>query len=286
VKGWSDLQKAPDAFRTISEVAEELDLPQHVLRFWETRFSQIKPMKRGGGRRYYRPDDISLLRGIRHLLYGEGYTIKGVQRILKDQGVRFVADGAVDHTPDMSLQLEDASNGEPLEATPIEKSVDASPPGNASHDKPAIANLAASYEMPESLASKHSQKEGKAAIAKEGISAPFTLSYNVPAHLVDAITSGPSIVESVPLSLAKGKSGEDGDEPLPPDILPEFATPHDANRARGRGLLERFKSSGMQYADKNLPGNGGLVLATSDAQKLQATLVDLLECKRLLDQIR
>jgi len=84
------VDKAPDAFRTISEVAEELDLPQHVLRFWETRFSQIKPMKRGGGRRYYRPDDVDLLRGIRHLLYGEGYTIRGVQRILKDHGVKFV----------------------------------------------------------------------------------------------------------------------------------------------------------------------------------------------------
>ena len=75
--------KAPDAFRTISEVAEDLDLPQHVLRFWETRFSQIKPMKRGGGRRYYRPEDVDLLRGIRLLLYGEGFTIRGVQRLLR-----------------------------------------------------------------------------------------------------------------------------------------------------------------------------------------------------------
>ena len=84
------MSKGPDAFRTISEVAEELDLPQHVLRFWESRFKEIKPMKRGGGRRYYRPDDIELLRGIRHLLYGEGYTIRGVQRILREQGVDFV----------------------------------------------------------------------------------------------------------------------------------------------------------------------------------------------------
>lgn len=83
--------KAPEAFRTISEVADELDLPQHVLRFWETRFRDIKPMKRGGGRRFYRPDDVDLLRGIRHLLYGEGYTIRGVQRILREQGAKFVA---------------------------------------------------------------------------------------------------------------------------------------------------------------------------------------------------
>jgi DNA-binding transcriptional MerR regulator len=84
------VDKAPDAFRTISEVADELDIPQHVLRFWESRFLQIKPMKRAGGRRYYRPDDVDLLRGIRHLLYGEGYTIRGVQRILREQGPKFV----------------------------------------------------------------------------------------------------------------------------------------------------------------------------------------------------
>lgn len=84
------MDKAPDAFRTISEVAADLDIPQHVLRFWETRFSQIKPMKRSGGRRYYRPDDVDLLRGIRHLLYSEGYTIRGVQRILKEHGIKSV----------------------------------------------------------------------------------------------------------------------------------------------------------------------------------------------------
>jgi DNA-binding transcriptional MerR regulator len=91
------LDKAPDAFRTISEVATELDIPQHVLRFWETRFAQIKPMKRSGGRRYYRPDDVDLLKGIRRLLYGEGYTIRGVQRILKEHGIASVqrlADGS------------------------------------------------------------------------------------------------------------------------------------------------------------------------------------------------
>ncbi len=84
------MDKSPDAFRTISEVAGALDIPQHVLRFWETRFTQIKPMKRSGGRRYYRPDDVDLLRGIRRLLYGEGYTIRGVQRILKEHGIASV----------------------------------------------------------------------------------------------------------------------------------------------------------------------------------------------------
>ena len=82
------MEKSADAFRTISEVAEELGLPQHVLRFWETRFPQIRPLKRAGGRRYYRPVDTVLLRTIRQLLYDEGYTIKGVQRLLKEQGAR------------------------------------------------------------------------------------------------------------------------------------------------------------------------------------------------------
>jgi DNA-binding transcriptional MerR regulator len=86
------MDKSEGAYRTIGEAAEELDLPQHVLRFWETRFSQISPMKRSGGRRYYRPEDLELLAAIRHLLYGEGYTIKGVQRILKQQGARAIVD--------------------------------------------------------------------------------------------------------------------------------------------------------------------------------------------------
>lgn len=82
--------KAPEAFRTISEVAADLDVPKHVLRFWEGKFSQLKPMKRGGGRRYYRPEDVALLRGIRSLLYSEGYTIRGVQKILRENGARSV----------------------------------------------------------------------------------------------------------------------------------------------------------------------------------------------------
>jgi DNA-binding transcriptional MerR regulator len=84
------MDKSPDAFRTISEVAEDLDLPQHVLRFWETRFNQIKPMKRGGGRRYYRPQDVELIKGIRHMHYDQGYTIKGVQKLLRENGNQFL----------------------------------------------------------------------------------------------------------------------------------------------------------------------------------------------------
>ena len=97
------MSKAADAFRTISEVADELEVPKHVLRFWENRFPQIKPMKRGGGRRYYRPADLDLLRGIRHLLHNEGFTIKGVQKILREQGVETVKMAWQTHRPSAAV---------------------------------------------------------------------------------------------------------------------------------------------------------------------------------------
>ena len=97
------VEKSADAFRTISEVADELEVPQHVLRFWETKFAQIRPLKRGGGRRYYRPEDIDLLRAIRGLLYDKGYTIKGVQKLIREGGLK-LADGEV--VPDIPGALE------------------------------------------------------------------------------------------------------------------------------------------------------------------------------------
>ena len=87
--------KSPGAFRTISEVSSDLEVPPHVLRFWETKFPQIKPLKRGGGRRYYRPEDVSLLRQIRQLLYNDGYTIKGVQRLLKEGALKNTVQSSV-----------------------------------------------------------------------------------------------------------------------------------------------------------------------------------------------
>jgi DNA-binding transcriptional MerR regulator len=86
-------EKSPAAFRTISEVADELDVPQHVLRFWESKFPQVRPMKRGGGRRYYRPEDVVLLRRIRQCLYQEGYTIRGVQRLLREGAIKVAGRG-------------------------------------------------------------------------------------------------------------------------------------------------------------------------------------------------
>lgn len=123
------MNKSPDAFRTISEVADYLDLPQHVLRFWETRFNQIKPMKRGGGRRYYRPDDVDLLRGIKALLYDEGYTIRGVQRLLKEQGNKLAVDFGNGEIPSGALATTMpepvAPGSEPKEAIDISEFSDA-----------------------------------------------------------------------------------------------------------------------------------------------------------------
>jgi DNA-binding transcriptional MerR regulator len=102
------MEKSPDAFRTISEVAEILETPAHVLRFWESRFPQIRPVKRAGGRRYYRPTDVALLTGIKHLLHDEGLTIRGVQKMLREQGVRHVAGLSGQDVPDESASAEAA----------------------------------------------------------------------------------------------------------------------------------------------------------------------------------
>jgi len=119
-QGCEAMDKSEDAFRTISEAAEELDLPQHVLRFWETRFPQIRPMKRGGGRRYYRPDDVELLRAIRHLLYNEGYTIKGVQRMLKERGVRAVLAMPAQSSSDRPVSGAPGESPPPVRASALE----------------------------------------------------------------------------------------------------------------------------------------------------------------------
>ena len=131
------LPKAAGAFRTISEVADELHIPQHVLRFWETKFPQVKPLKRGGGRRYYRPDDIALLRRVSDLLYIQGYTIKGVQRLLREGGGRLADDippptpaerlaaqaerAAVPELPQMQLVMPDLPPVQPRRATEADR---------------------------------------------------------------------------------------------------------------------------------------------------------------------
>lgn len=119
--------KSAGAFRTISEVATDLDVPQHVLRFWETRFAQIRPLKRAGGRRYYRPEDVELLRRIRELLYNSGYTIKGVQRLLRDAGRRpegeaADTDGDIEAEAPLEVAADTAEGGAAPAAAPVKQS--------------------------------------------------------------------------------------------------------------------------------------------------------------------
>lgn len=130
--------KSPDAFRTISEVSEWLDTPAHVLRFWESKFTQIKPVKRAGGRRYYRPEDMELLGGIKALLHDQGMTIKGVQRLLRQEGVKHVA------SLGMSLAESDAIEIEVTETAPQPEV--ASPPLSDTPQEPPVMDTPASQE--------------------------------------------------------------------------------------------------------------------------------------------
>ncbi|MEM7178644.1 MAG: MerR family transcriptional regulator [Pseudomonadota bacterium] len=135
--------KSADAFRTISEVSAELDLPQHVLRFWETRFSQIRPLKRGGGRRLYRPDHVALLRGIRALLYDDGLTIKGVQKVLRDRGIKAViARGDSDDSLELTTPGDVSERLAALKEK-VETADGATKPSNAKRVEESIARLEA-----------------------------------------------------------------------------------------------------------------------------------------------
>ena len=168
------MDKAPDAFRTISEVADEINVPQHVLRFWESRFTQIRPLKRGGGRRYYRPDDVDLLRGVRHLLYGEGYTIRGVQRILREQGLSFVQGvwraGAELPPPDpdddgdeSGEEVESESPAQTDEPSLFGLSHGADEDGSGARREPRVVALAVAPSAPRGLGSE-ARRELQAAI--------------------------------------------------------------------------------------------------------------------------
>ncbi len=166
------MTKSADAFRTISEVADDLDLPQHVLRFWETRFPQIKPLKRAGGRRFYRPADVRLLAAIRQLLYGEGYTIKGVQRLLKEQGAKGLQGGARLPDLDESEQADD-------EAEAI------APAQDGAEQEPAGQDLAEQDLEEENLAGQAPLGHPAAADLPESAAPPL------PARSIGAVQFGP-----------------------------------------------------------------------------------------------
>ena len=267
--------KGPDAFRTISEVAGDLDLPQHVLRFWETRFSQIKPLKRGGGRRYYRPDDIELLRGIRHLLYDEGYTIKGVQRILKERGVRFVSE-AMDGA-DQNQDTEDtgALNGQspsdddtPMPTAPLPEAGKEAGPIAGSMDG-TVSKGTQDHSGP-STAPAERQAQAKAPAAQMHPVSPTPAARSRPIPQAHAVSSGnPS-----PIGASQPTN-------VPRDILLDDPP---AKKADSRSLMDKIR--GVPEAEpEEEPQNHGQ-LSRDDIRRLQSTLFELLECKRILDRSR
>ena len=324
------MTKSPDAFKTISEVADELKLPQHVLRFWETRFSQIKPMKRGGGRRYYRPDDLSLLRGIRHLLYSEGYTIKGVQRILKEQGARHVATQWLDAggeqivaQPDEAAAIVPQAPVQPAVPIPVPPTAVMQPVGHVA--EPVVAPQAATPEpaqiapqqpvaaqvapaepvvapevqavapaaqvsqpqpaQPHAVQPQTAQLQAAASQAQppepqpQAIMPPFAITHGAPAHLVEAITPTSTLIEPVAIEDEASIRSPDA---MPADILTEGEKGEGIAKSIGKGLLDKFTGSD----DGDTKKQAQSILPRGDIERLQATLVDLLECKRLLDQIR
>lgn len=303
------MDKSPDAFRTISEVAADLGLPQHVLRFWETKFPQIRPLKRGGGRRYYRPDDVELLRGIRHLLYGEGYTIRGVQRILKAQGVRFVMNVWRDGAPQPSADGVQRSGGRPI---PEDDGYDMSDEvGGYSDDGyvddayPAEADaagaaLSAGYEPerygserpgdtrrgPGDLDHGEARREASAAaMAQRFAPAAGDSIDRVVGHARDPMATPPTRGPSLRAADPHLPTGETSRAPRAAQTARE-GLDEGPTRSGFGAIIDRFRGNPSGRPE----GETGPVLnprlSREELRQLQATLFELLECKRLLDQAR
>jgi DNA-binding transcriptional MerR regulator len=278
------MDKSPEAFRTISEVADDLDLPQHVLRFWETRFAQIKPLKRGGGRRYYRPDDIDLLRGIRRLLYGEGYTIKGVQRILRDQGLRHVAAlgrATVIEAEEMRGEPSDARLPEPppmggpeLYAPPAERALAAGPrepslPAEASPKDfapPSVRESAPPPQPePELVASDEEPEDDSAPEVR-----PPTPEDELEFRHRPPPTRAPPVASAAPMPAPP--------DPPPPPVASVPAAPETP-------LPAPHLLAAATPARPPLPRRDPEITAEA-LRRLRATLFELSECKRLLEEAR
>lgn len=279
------IDKAPDAYRTISEVAEDLGLPQHVLRFWETRFSQIRPLKRGGGRRYYRPDDVELLKGIRHLLYAEGYTIKGVQRILKEQGPKavqaFAGDDAASQAH-VALPAGEAGEdeiydevyeGEDDDAAPLPL---AQPPMAHAKPLPPVAAVSAPAKSP-------AAPDLFAAAAQPAPVPTFT-----PPPAAAAMTRGPT-VSFTRGGLTRAQNPVSTQSPAVTSDMPEAAAPILPIRRRLVASVEEAETrstSASQAAEAPLfPSVPDAGLSDSSRRALQAALVELTECRRAIDRI-
>ncbi len=262
------LEKSRDAFRTISEVAEEMDLPQHVLRFWETRFSQIKPMKRGGGRRYYRSDDVDLLMGIRHLLYDEGYTIKGVQRILKEQGIKYVQTIWQDADP-VEIELEAPVIAEPAPEPQPRIVVEAEParvqPNGQGSGAPQVMREASEKTAEADPVDEiHSEPEPDVPAAPKTADQP------------EAVVAEQIAPEQVVAEPAQSK-------PKPSAV--SAPRPTAAGRAK-EPVLSRVSRTPVAPVSDRSGDSSSQELSRDDVRRLQSTLFELLECKRILDQVR
>jgi len=248
------LDKAPDAFRTISEVADDLDIPQHVLRFWETRFNQIKPMKRSGGRRYYRPEDVDLLRGIRRLLYGEGYTIRGVQKILKEQGVRSVqalADGGPVQRGGADDAADDFAAREPSRPS-------SAPTHHDDDDEADDAQVPAEIDVEDDI----DQLEIDADDPDEEPEQP---------------AARPATARAEPVFSRSNLTRSDAEQQRQVEAAPMQARPREPERDRQQEF--EYGASARPAAPVGGPG----ALSQAQTERLKAALEDLLACRKLID---
>jgi DNA-binding transcriptional MerR regulator len=258
--------KSESAFRTISEVSNELNVPQHVLRFWETKFSQIRPMKRGGGRRYYRPEDVTLLAAIRDLLYNDGYTIKGAQKLLRENGIKSV----ISHTEG---EREGGSPGvvddrEPTFAFVGDAPVDAPSPHV---EDPADAEVGVEVEEEEAKEdSAVSPGLSDALTPPEPEPDPLTLSER---ETPEALQGETSSLGPVPESVAESAAPKSE----PQNELPKAAV----DGADGSLLPQPF------YLEKGEEGDGPVMAGLSDDQRLELEVVlsDLKDLRRILRQV-
>jgi DNA-binding transcriptional MerR regulator len=316
------VDKAPEAYRTISEVAEDLDLPQHVLRFWETRFAQIKPMKRGGGRRYYRPDDVDLLRGIRVLLYGEGYTIRGVQRIIRESGVKALQALGRGEGPIPTAKPGGPEIVDPSAPLPPDEPIDVT--GHVSHVTPPVIaqrsratpltpdhlRHSAVQQPPASFTSPERDQNGRVEPSLFSVTEPRPAPS--PSAPPPAASATPDMIAPVraPIALrplfdpAEDEDDEVGAvEPHVPTAIPPapaerpqarmappvIAAPPEPTYRPGPAAMPPLPSRvdpviAMPEARSPAPQPQAPGLSVEDVRRLQATLYELGECRKRLDE--
>ncbi|MFN0263446.1 MerR family transcriptional regulator [Tepidamorphus sp. 3E244] len=280
--------KGPDAFRTISEVADDLEVPQHVLRFWETRFSQIKPMKRGGGRRYYRPDDVDLLRGIRKLLYGDGFTIKGVQRILKDRGVRHVIDIGAGRMPGGEM----AAAPEPAAPVLVQPTPQPAAPAPAPIATPAPPAPATAAPAPAAQSAPAPTPAPAPPAAPEPTPAPATAPASTTKPASGDETELPPLprLDSLRIFAHDRVAASQPQEPAPAKApaAPPAPQPAPAPTAEKPPAAAPAQPAAEGKAEPPIAvpavGRIGESLSADDIRRLQSVLFELGECRNLLTE--